>query len=188
MNTRRGRPPIPKPPVAYKYRKIFETNGNPDEIIDLTPAIAAPVSTEVVDAAQTCSSGQSKSASVDNRNEIVIEHVTVTVIASDDPIGDNLDQIPARKRAKRDNSAPWMAHIQLFEIVGTDGKVLKRARYNVCPNRFFFFVDANVYCHLRVGVGAGGPRRLEQSERGEPPPRKQPKRILGSSVSLTMKT
>ena len=117
MNTRRGRPPILKPPVAYKFRKIFDTNTDPDAFIDLTPASAAPVSTEVVDAAQACSSGQTESASVDNRNEIVIENVAVTVIASDDPIGDNLDLVPARKRAKRDNSVPWMAHIQLFEIV-----------------------------------------------------------------------
>ena len=77
MNTRRGRPPILKPPVAYKFRKIFETNNNPNEVIDLTPANAAPVSTEVVDAAQACSSGQTESASVDNRNEIVIESVAV---------------------------------------------------------------------------------------------------------------
>ena len=25
----------------------------------------------------------------------------------------------------------------------------------------FFYVDANVYCHSRVGVRAGGPMRLE---------------------------
>ena len=158
MNTRRGRAPILKPPVAYKFRKIFETNNNSDEVIDLTPAIAAPVSTEVVDAAQACSSGQTESASVDNRNEIVIENVAVTVIASDDPIGDNLDLVPARKRAKRDNSVPWMAHIQLFEIC-----TLFFSRWRECI----------------LSIKGWGTRR------GPPP--KQAKRILGSSVSLTTK-
>ena len=98
------------------------------------------LSTEVVDAAQACSSGQTESASVDNRKETVIENVAVTVIASDDPIGDNLDLVPARKRAKRDNSVPWMAHIQVFEI---------------CT--LFFFVGANVYCQSRVGVRGEAP-------------------------------
>ena len=78
MNTRRERPPILKPPVAYKFRKMFETNKKPDEVIDLTPASAAPVSTDVVDAAQACSSGQTESASVDNRNELVIKNVAYT--------------------------------------------------------------------------------------------------------------
>ena len=53
-----------------------------------------------MDAAQACSSGQPESAGVDNMNKIVIENVAVTMIASDDPIGDNLDLVPAHERGQ----------------------------------------------------------------------------------------
>ena len=108
-DSKSGRPSKLKPPGAYKFRFCVDQNVAFDEIIDLTPPIVAPVSIEDVDPLLPFSSGHCRSAIIHARIEIAIANFAVLPIKRLDHLGEDLELVPARKRAKRDNSAPWMA-------------------------------------------------------------------------------
>ena len=108
-NSKSGRPPKLTPQAAYKFRIFFDQNVTFDKIIDLTPPVVAPVRSEDVDPLLPSSSGHSWSAIIDARIEISIANIAFHPNERLEPLGDDLELVPARKKAKQDNSAPWMA-------------------------------------------------------------------------------
>ena len=105
-NSKSGRPPKLKPPVTYKFKNFFHPKLAPDENIDLTAPIAAPVSGVTVDPLLPSRSGRPEFASIDRSRENNFVNIAITPIVGVEPLGDALMLVPARKKTRRDNSAP----------------------------------------------------------------------------------
>ena len=118
-----GRPAKLKPPAEYKFKSFFSV-ATKDQVIDLSTSVTDEVGRRSTvpelppqDPSIPCSSRSVHSAIANVSSNVVVVDVADTSDARRDsprPIienpGDDLTLVPARKRARRDNTAPWMMY------------------------------------------------------------------------------